>query len=387
MNIIVLKGKAEIRLNNFKENFVDSIVTDPPWGIKFMGKKWDYNVPSVKQWKIILQTLKPGGYALVNCGTRTQHRMAVNLEDAGFEIRDIIAWIYGSGFPKNLDISKQNFSQAHQWSGWGTALKPAMELWTLCRKPLSEKTIAGNILKHGTGGINIDGCRIEFKSQKDYDSAKFGRGTDIMGGNYVGAIHSSGRTNIEANPAGRFPANIILDEEAGIMLDTQAPQTGAYAPVKSTEKGHGKGIYSYFNSNGDNGKTFYDGILSGASRFFYCAKASPKERNFGLEGFILKPPVNGKNFSSSGKGSISSSKNYQQNTHPTVKPIALMRYLCRLITPTGGIVLDPFAGSGTTGIACLFEGFNAVLIEKEIENCLIARARIDAWTKWINEHK
>lgn len=369
MTIEIIHNDSLIALRAMPDNSVDAIVTDPPYGLKFMGKHWDYDVPSVEIWREILRVLKPGGYLLCACGTRTQHRMAVNIEDAGFEIKDIISWIYGQGFPKSLNLG----------DGQGTALKPAMELWTLARKPISENNISNNIKRWGTGGMNIDKCRIDFTNEKDFNSACFGRGTDILGGNYVGATHSSGKTNIEANPLGRFPANIIFDEEAGVILDLQAPKTGAFAPVKSGHNGESKGIYGDFDHKGDDGKSFHDGQLAGASRFFYCAKASKSERNKGLEGFELKAPVYGSNMSSSDKGSISGSKIPGQNFHPTVKPVSLMQYLCRLITPATGIVLDPFMGSGTTGIGAVTEGFSFIGIEREKEYCEIARARIRAW--------
>ena len=366
---MIHNNDALIALRDMPDNSVDSVVTDPPYGISFMNKHWDYDVPKVEVWKEVFRVLKPGGHILCACGTRTQHRMTVNIEDAGFEIKDVIAWIYGSGFPKSLNLG----------DGQGTALKPAMELWTLGKKPISEKNISDNVKRWGTGGINIDECRIDFLDDKDFNSATFGRGTDILGGNYVGASHSTGRTNIEANPLGRFPANVILDEEAGAMLDLQAPKTGAFAPVKSGHNGDSKGIYGDFDHKGDDGKTFHDGQLAGASRFFYCPKASPSERNKGLEGFDLKAPAYGSNLSSSNKGTISNSKKPKQNFHPTVKPVSLMKYLCKMITPKGGTVLDPYMGSGTTGIGALTEGFLFIGIENEKEYCEIAQARINAY--------
>lgn len=277
------------------------------------------------------RVLKPGGYLLAFGATRTSHRMVCAIEDAGFEIRDSILWIYGSGFPKSLDVGKAvdklqgnereligkyippngkkwNLKQSDnpeiehkpgtftasgtrtleqtkgnsQYEGYGTALKPAHEPICVARKPLSEKTVAQNVLKYGTGGINIDGCKIDYKSKEDYDSATFRRGTDILGGNYVGATHSTGQTNIKADPKGRFPANIILDEFTAQELDKQAPNTGAFAKVKKGMSGKSKGIYGDYAQKGDDGDTFYDD-KGGASRFFYVAKASRSERNFGLD--------------------------------------------------------------------------------------------------------
>lgn len=417
----VYNGKEVDILKTFPDNIFDSSVADGPYGLKFMGKKWDYQIPSIEAWMEVYRTLKPGAYLLAACGTRTQHRMACNIEDAGFEIRDVISWIYGSGFPKSLDISKAIDKQAgaerevvgkadrkaslgstgiygdsslsevpditapatdeaKQWEGWGTALKPAQELWTLARKPLSENTVAENVLKHGTGGINIDGSRIPFDSEADKESAVWGHGTDILGDNYVGATHSSGKEDIEPNSAGRFPANIIVDEFTGAELDKQAPKAGAFAQVKSGQDGKSKGIYGDYGQKGDDGKSFHDGIIGGASRFFYCAKADTFERNKGCENLYWKRE---------GDRYISVSLNEWEslpeklrsdgNIHPTVKPLSLMRYLVKLITPKGGIVLDPYIGSGTTGAAAKMELINYVGIDMAEEHCIIAEARIAAW--------
>lgn len=321
---------------------VDAVVTDPPYGLSFMGKKWDYEVPSVEVWAECLRVLKPGGHLLAFAGTRTQHRMAVRIEDAGFEIRDMIAWVYGSGFPKSLDVSKAidkaagaervvvgryraavqtgvtgglNGSkadsdgvtwatitapatpEARQWAGWGTALKPALEPITVARKPL-EGTVAANVLAHGTGAINVDGCRVG--TDETLGRAKAGWGSKAVGADNYGKFNSIGITK----EGGRWPANLIHDGGEEI-----------------TE------------------------ILSGAARFFYCAKASKKDREKG-------------------------------NTHPTVKPTDLMRYLCRLVTPLGGIVLDPFMGSGSTGKAALLEGFHFIGIERQEEYFEIAKKRL-----------
>ncbi len=307
------------------DNSVDSIVTDPPYGISFMNKKWDYDVPSVEVWTEAMRVLKPGGHALIACGTRTQHRMVVNIEDAGFEIRDVVSWMYGSGFPKSLNVSKAidkaagaererlitapATESAKQWDGWGTALKPACEFFTLCRKPLSEKTVAANVLKWGTGGINIDGCRVHA------DDAKAGR--KRHGGGIVGNGSSFELPDSKGEqPAGRFPANLIHDgsQEALDLF----PETGDKS----------------------------------AARFFYCPKASKEDRNEGCEEL-----ENG-------------------NNHSTVKPTALMAYLCRLITPPGGIVLDPYMGSGSTGKAALREGFGFVGVELDPDYYEIAQQRV-----------
>lgn len=370
-------------LKQMPDNSVDSVVTDPPYGISFMGKKWDYDVPSVELWKEVLRVLKPGGHALVACGTRTQHRMAVNLEDAGFEIRDIVAWLYGSGFPKSLDISKAidkkegywrgkagkvisdntsmsggNYErtykgkliteEAKQWEGWGTALKPAMELWTLCRKPLEEKTVAENVLKYGTGGINIDGCRVPLENGE----------TIATNVGFLDNLQSDGwgtkKCITEKTSQGRFPANVIHDGSEEVVSLFPYTKSGKMLPkhTRNTD-GSPNGIYGKFDINHPLAETYGD--EGSASRFFYCAKVSKKERN-----------CNGK----------------VKNNHPTVKPVALMRYLCRLITPPNGVVLDPFMGSGSTGIAALLEGFNFIGMEREEKYMEIAKVRIGAYEEY-----
>jgi DNA modification methylase/transcriptional regulator with XRE-family HTH domain len=402
---------------------VDAVVTDPPYGLAFMGKRWDYDVPSEDVWRECLRVLKPGGHLLAFAGTRTQHRMAVRIEDAGFEIRDMIAWVYGSGFPKSLDVSKAidkrkdwasleklgaaikvarnelGISQseaarrvgligegeslggggfmwfetgrlptreewprvkaalelgddfdaafeaaerevvgvaemrdtsevriavtasaddydaaarrevaitapatdaARQWSGWGTALKPALEPITVARKPLVG-TVAENVLEHGTGALNVDGCRVK-GAPPSVPQPVFNSPT----GRTYGMKTGEGRNGEMSQAAGRWPANLIHDGSEEVV-----------------------------------------GPLNDAARFFYCAKASKADRG-------------------------------DDNNHPTVKPTDLMRYLCRLVTPPGGIVLDPFAGSGSTGKAAALEGFRFIGIEREAEYVEIARARTAA---------
>lgn len=386
--LIVLRGMAD--------NSIDAVVTDPPYGLSFMNKHWDYDVPSVDIWREVLRVLKPGGHLLSFGGTRTYHRMVVNIEDAGFEIRDQIQWIYGSGFPKSLNIGKavdglqgnerevlgvkkklhistnatnegwkrpshynEDGSAKNEmiitqgnspWEGYGTALKPANEPICLARKPISEKSIAENVLKWGTGGLNIDGCRVEYHG--DTDSRTFGgnwktdkAAKNVYKGGYAG-------NNQEVSPQGRFPANVIHDGSEEVLKSF--PNGGAIAPVASGKNGKSRGIYGDYAEKGDDGATFY-GDNGSVARFFYCAKASKTERGRGLD--------------------------VDRNNHPTVKPVALMRYLCRLITPPKGIVLDPFVGSGSTGIGAKTEGFSFIGIEREKEYCDIARARINAWTE------
>lgn len=334
MSYALLDGDCLEHLKSLPDDSIDAIVTDPPYGLKFMGKKWDYEIPSVEVWRECLRVLKPGGHALIACGTRTQHRMAVNIEDAGFEIRDVITWLYGSGFPKSLNIGKQGGPE-----GWGTALKPACEFWTLARKPLGESTVAKNVLKHGTGGINVDGCRVETTDALSFGSRELGDGIKY------GKCEPT--TPGIQNPQGRFPANLILDEEAAAMLDEQTGNLGKSSGGRSVKRS-GKYVEGRVSAPGE--WTNEDpgfGDSGGASRFFYTAKASKSERGAG-------------------------------NSHPTVKPLKLMRYLCRLITPPGGLVLDPFMGSGSTGVAAVQEGFIFLGIEREPDYMEIATKRLEA---------
>ena len=345
MNFELHNGDCLEIMRGMPDNSVDSIVTDPPYGLSFMGKKWDYDVPSVEIWAECLRVLKPGGHLLAFAGTRTQHRMAVRIEDAGFEIRDMIAWVYGSGFPKSLDVSKaidkaagavrdviaknptfrsntrengtsglrdrrvdSNITapatdEARQWQGWGTALKPALEPITVARKPLVG-TVAANVLDYGTGALNIDGCRVEGGERPlivgENDARNFS-------GDFKQGSRREGTTT-----AGRWPANLIHDGSDEVV-----------------------GLFPWSR----------DGQEGSAARFFYCAKASKKDRDEG-------------------------------NEHPTVKPTDLMAYLCRLVTPPGGVVLDPFMGSGSTGKAAQREGFRFIGIEREPAYMEIANSRI-----------
>lgn len=327
------------------DNSVDSIVTDPPYGLSFMGKKWDYDVPSVEIWKQALRVLKPGGHLLSFGGTRTYHRMVVNIEDAGFEIRDQIQWLYGSGFPKSHNLKDE-------WQGWGTALKPANEPICLARKPLSEKTVALNVQKWGTGAINIAGCRVEAKDQLEFEKNWSERKAPAGFNGDSSGIYGSGKTNnpIAYKPTGRWPANLLLDEEAAAMLDKQSGpcKTGNLEPHHKLKASNNNSMSGPNYARSPN-QSFGGDTPTGASRFFYCAKASKSERNAGLD----KP-----------------------SNHPCVKPLKLMAYLCRLITPPKGIILDPFMGSGSTGVAAKQEGFDFIGIEMNEEYLEIAKKRI-----------
>jgi len=390
IDIKLLHGDCLELMKLLDDNSIDSIVTDPPYELGFMGKKWDstgiaYNVDL---WKECLRVLKSGGHLLAFGGTRTYHRMTCAIEDAGFEIRDCIQWLYGSGFPKSHDISKAidkklgverevvelrrfggrngdtptagasnggqqggyNFKdvrditapatpEAKQWEGWGTALKPANEPIVLARKPISEKTIAENVLKWGTGGINIDGCRVgtEVRNNPQAGFIRRGRTDEEV---FLGTDKNRPEGTVEVT--GRFPANVILDEEAGCMLDEQS----------GISKSSGSG-YNFETSNNDNPVRLTNNIKSGlyfndsggASRFFYCAKASKKERGEG-------------------------------NNHPTVKPVSLIKHLVTLVTPPDGVCLDPFMGSGTTGVACKNLNRNFIGIELDYKYFEIAKQRI-----------
>jgi len=403
LNKIICGDCLEV-MKDMPDNSIDAVVTDPPYELGFMGKKWDstgiaYNV---ELWQEVLRVLKPGGYLLSFGGTRTYHRMACAIEDAGFEIRDQMQWIYGSGFPKSMDISKaidkklgaerevigyldrndrklpsgeggthgtahQDYcnngretinlsitapatNQAKKWDGWGTALKPAHEPIVVARKPLSEKTVADNVLKWGTGGINIDGCRVESNNMpKGCNGTGFASimKTNVEQG-YRPLDYYEEQDGFKYTPSerGRFPANVIFDEEAGQLLDEQSGISKSTGGKGEKSKGAlGKNVYGKYANNKLATNAGGLGDIGGASRFFYCAKASKKERG--------------------------------DSKHPTVKPLSLMRYLCRLITPPEGIILDPFAGSGTTLEAAILEGFNVVGIEKEHDYIPDIRRRIE----------
>ncbi len=335
-----LEGMASL-----DENSVDAIVTDPPYFLGFMGKEWDgvgsegadFYQFSLVWSKQAMRVLKPGGHVVAFASSRTYHRMACGIEDAGFEVRDQLMWLYGSGFPKSLNVSKALGVGAPE--GVGTALKPAHEPILLARKPLSENTVAANVLKWGTGGLNVDGTRIEYRSESDRLSATpQGRCTSKESA-AIGAEPDAGRglnrvSFDRPELKGRFPANLLLDEEAAAQLDAQTGILTSGIMKAGQQRKKSKGAGGYHNGMPDEASAVGTyGDSGGASRFFYCSKASKADRC--------------------------------GSTHPTVKPIALMRWLVRLITPPGGIVLDPFAGTGTTGQAAVEEGRNALLMEKE----------------------
>ena len=407
----IMQGNCLKTLKTLPDNSVDSIVTDPPYELGFMGKSWDATgiAFNVDVWQECLRVLKPGGHLLAFSGSRTYHRMACAIEDAGFQIRDQIMWVYGSGFPKSLNIGKamdkaagaerydrvvemrgksgslENpirhvvdagkpaTAEAEQWGGWGTALKPAHEPIVLARKPLVG-TVANNVLVHGVGGINIDVCRVAHASEADRASATpQGRVTVNNVGN-MPDVENGGRKEL-ARPdtsLGRFPANFIHDGSDEV-LQLFPDKAGAMAPVKAGQKGFGGDIYGKYAQAGDDGATFYNDGLGSAARFFYCAKASKKERNAGLDGFDDKPrPTMGNGIGGQPNQQIANNKNH----HPTVKPLDLMRYLCKLVTPPSGIVLDPFTGSGSTLVAAKQCGYKYIGCELDKNYIKIARARL-----------
>lgn len=374
-------------MKQLEDNSVDSIVTDPPYELGFMGKKWDstgiaYNI---EMWKEAFRVLKPGGYLLAFGGTRTYHRMTCAIEDAGFEIRDCIQWIYGSGFPKSLDISKAidkkfdverevigntgrnpnrmikfkeqdgnkrnptneditipSTPEAQQWEGWGTCLKPANEPIVVARKPLSEKTVADNVLKWGTGGINIDDCRIEHNEPEKLTNRTPRIDENIFSDETCGFKKETNHI-ASASPLGRFPANVILDD-SDVVQDSfpQSSVTGKRSE-ESASKDKKKGDSQVGWHEWRSGAEYSDS--GSTARYFYCAKTSKSERGEG-------------------------------NNHPTVKPLKLIEYLCKLITPPNGIVLDPFMGSGTTAIACKKNNFNFIGFDNESTYCDISNKRI-----------
>jgi len=423
-DVKLMLGNCLDRLKDLDDNSVDSIVTDPPYGIDFMGKKWDYDVPSTEIWEQALRVLKPGGYLLAFAGTRTQHRMAVRIEDAGFEIRDMIAWVYGSGFPKSHNISKSldkmagaereiigkhngsgmtksNVEQgaqkrnvtewntysdvpvtdeAKQWEGWGTALKPALEPITVARKPLEEKTVAKNVLKYGTGGINIDASRVAHITVGDGSNLALNshlrEGINGGNGGKIIATEPDRRTTIPNN-SGRFPANFIHDgseEVTSGFPNTKSGRSNGNAPIG--ESGVNvplrRGVVVERNDDGS------------AARFFYVPKTSKKDRNDGLENFTPKAtassefrPNHAEKADNGEDGNPYGRWTPTQNNHPTVKPTDLMRYLVTMVTPKGGTTLDPFMGSGSTGRGAKLGGFNFIGIELDENYLEIAKARID----------
>ena len=363
MNIDLRVGDSLQVLKDIDANSVDSVVTDPPYGLSFMGKKWDYDVPTTELWEEVLRVLKPGGHLLSFSSSRTYHRMAVAVEDAGFDIRDQIMWVYGSGFPKSHNIGKK--LDTHE--GWGTALKPAHEPIVLARKPF-KGTVVDNVIKHGTGGINIDKSRVAPTKENYTASGSTSATWKELGHAQVDDLKAKQEEQLKkSQEEGRFPANFI-----------------------------------------------HSGIDEDWSRFFYCAKVSKAERNVGLtpvpvfnprpkraDGTVIYKETHPEEFAEwnrnakrkdrLAKGAMEEKFHKEggefndtkvlMNTHPTVKPVKLMSYLVNLVTPEGGIVLDPFMGSGSTGMACKQEGYSFIGIDLDEDYVNIAKARIEEHNK------
>jgi len=362
MTVDVIHADCRCALAAMASESIDSVVTDPPYHLTtgkkggtgeasvdldspygrsritagFMGKQWDGGDVAFQPdlWRAVLRVLKPGGHVLAFGGTRTYHRLACAIEDAGFEIRDQIGWLYGTGFPKSHNLDGD-------WRGWGTALKPAWEPIVVARKPLIG-TVAENVQTHRVGALNINGCRIPTDDNLNGGAYAAEGGRSVSGSLHGGSgMNQPGKTTGKefTPPPGRWPANIIHDGSDEVIAAFPANAGGGYG----TENKTSSGVYGAY-SGATKGRLVGFGDAGSAARFFYTAKASKAER--------------------------------QGSKHPTVKPLALMRYLCRLVTPPGGTVLDPFAGTGTTGQAAREEGFNAVLIEREDEYVADIRRRL-----------
>lgn len=418
----IQQGTCPTHLAVFNDCQFDSMVTDPPAGIGFMGKNWDKDKGGRDAWiedmaatyRECLRVLKPGSHGLVWALPRTSHWTATALEDAGFQIRDVVHHLFGTGFPKSLDVSKAIdkaaghwrgragavviesqpskgteyergdkgspiTDAAKQWDGWGTALKPAAEHWILVRKPLIG-TVADNVMEHGTGGINVDGCRVGISG-----------GTAGSGYPGTGLLGIGGSATITDIGKGRWPPHVVLDDEAAAMLDEQS---GWSSTKKRIGRRSGKAAGSLGAFAGQDDVWMGHTDWGGASRFFprfrYQAKPSTKEKTAGLEHLPTlsggdptgrKDGSDGTKSPRAGAGRTGNAR----NPHPTVKPIELMRWLCRLITPPGGTVLDPFTGSGTTGCAAVLEGFGFVGVEQSAEYIEVARSRIAHWERAAND--
>ncbi len=449
----IIHGDCLEVMQEMPDNFVDAIVTDPPYGLSkepdiaevltkwlsgeeyrhnhggFMGKEWDSFVPHPDVWREAYRVLKPGGHILCFAGTRTVDLMMISLRLAGFEVRDTIHWVYGSGFPKNYNVSKgidkrygaerevidsyevlnikgdaygtmndkQNGSYkstnynitapatdlAKQWEGWGTALKPAHEPIVMARKPLAEKTIAANVLKWGVGGLNIDGCRIPSNGNVAGTSSSHSTPQEGWDRPWRHNETASAKTyeakkegNKKAVELGRFPANLIHDGSDEVVQGFPQTTSG------NLNAGHKRREISVnYTTGGGTVYRDYGGDAGSAARFFYCAKASKAERNMGLSDKEEVTVNDGRQKDIDNPFQRGTTP--RKNNHPTVKPLALMRYLCRLITPPEGTVLDPFAGSGSTLIAAKQEGFNYIGIEMEEEYCKLIKKRMSNFQQTI----
>ncbi len=357
----LIEGDSRAALRVFAADRFDSIVSDPPYELGFMGKGWDASgiAFDVEFWREALRVLKPGGHLLAFGGTRTCHRMTCAIEDAGFEVRDSLHWFYGTGFPKSLNVG----------GGRGTALKPAHEPIVMARKPLIG-TVAANVRAFGTGALRIDACRIG-------EGAHGGSGAAFGGGWAEGSGLAKGYT---PPPPGRWPANVLLDENAAAELDAQTADLKQGGRLSGNEPSTRDGLDT-FNSLGPRPAWEPHEDSGGASRFFYVAKPSRAERDQGCAHLPAKSGGEATDRTDDSAGTqnprAGAGRNGgARNFHPTVKPVELMRYLVRLVTPAGGTVLDPFTGSGTTGMAARLERLEFVGIERQPEYATIAAARI-----------
>jgi site-specific DNA-methyltransferase (adenine-specific) len=390
---------------------VDAVVTDPPYELGFMGKSWDSSgiAFNTDVWLECLRVLKPGGHLLAFGGSRTWHRIAVAVEDAGFQIRDSVAWLYGSGFPKSLDVSKAidkaagiwrgragevtsdngsmnggNYertdkgepatTEAQKWQGWGTALKPAFEPVIVARKPLVG-TVAANVLEYGTGALNIDGTRIGTGggtkiAQEDVEASQASKSVNAYGN---GLQRPFGKP---VEGLGRWPSNVVLDEFTAGLVDEQSGVTASGSGIRRPNGAKGGIMESGFSASSYE----RDGDSGGASRFFYVAKASKRDRNEGLDALEeQRASAMGyeRGLGHAGEGMFKDRNPQKQNFHPTVKPTDLMRQLVRLVTPPGGVVLDPFTGSGSTAKAAILEGFEFIGCELTEEYLPIIEGRLN----------
>jgi site-specific DNA-methyltransferase (adenine-specific) len=434
LNYELKLGDNVVTLKQYPDNHFDSIVTDPPYGIEFLGKDWDKNTGAIETWNECYRVLKPGGHILAFSAARTYHHLATNIETAGFEIRDQLMWLYGSGFPKAQDIGKSidkragkkdpnygtdktsvgvplegeykggqrcnkcnktigtwikdckeedcgqkyNYQteEAKQWAGWKTALKPAHEPIVMARKPFNGSTI-DNVLEHGVGAMNIDESRVSYADEKPVTThSKKAYKSPSMAGE-VGALETHSAPGQEL---GRYPSNVIMDEVAGQMLDEQAPKSGNVSSSKRTKTGMtGSGHSLAWHKNAGESNGISDG-LSGASKFFYCPKVSRTERHIGFEQTQENKRPRGEAF---GDGNLLTDQTKSLgNNHPTVKPVELMKYLVKLVTPKGGKVLDPFNGSGSTGMACVELEYEYTGCELDPEYIEIATKRIEGWYEY-----
>lgn len=364
----IICGDCLDEMRKMDDNSISAIVTDPPYGLGFMGKHWDAGLPQHEIWSEALRIVKPGGHLLAFGGTRTYHRLTCAIEDAGWEIRDCLMWLYGSGFPK----SHNRFGI----EGYGTALKPAYEPIIMSMKKC-DGTFKQNAEKWEQAGIDIDGCRVPTDELKPYSA-----GLHRVSPSSYNDDSWKGKDQLKEAPKGRWPANVILDEEAGQILDEVSgfKKGSGHHVIGGTPRSSGTAGHILEGSSDRTNSLMSYGDSGGASRFFYCAKASSSERNEGLEGMPFK---GGGMTNSSGRrvGNRESIEAYSnpiyKNNHPTVKPLKLMEYLIKLIMPPkDGILLDPFAGSGTTILAAHRLGMKAIGIEKQQEYCDIANARV-----------